>query len=820
MSGWFGSDETRSREETKIGALRIQNSSQGLAIPIVFGKTRITSNLLWYGDFTAIPATSSEEQGGKGGGTTTTTTTTYTYTVGVIFGLMEGPSVQSNFIGQVWSDKDLTDPTALGLSLFDGSYAQTPWTYLTTNHANEALAYRGHVYAATGALDLGTRDGLPNLSFEVVGLVSNTDVNLANIATEMLTNNKFGAGWPSANLSNLAQFHSYCAAANFVASPAFVAQQPMAVILKDLARLGNSGVVWSDGKLKIIPYADTVVGAFTPDLTVQYALTFDDFLVDDGEDPIKIERKRQADSYNVVRVECLSRDNQYNISLVEAKDQGAIDLYGLRPMEQISAKAICEPVIGRKVAQAILQRELYVRNIYTFRLGWKYARLEPMDIVSLTDVNLGLDQQAVRIISIEEDEYGTLELTAEELNIGQSTPGSYGTQPGGNTPTPTNIPPGNAIAPVIFQPPLALSSTRPQIWLGSAGGQYWGGAQVWVSTDDTTFQRVGTLPGPARIGVLTANFPSGADPDVTNTLSINLSVSNGVLTSAANEVADSLGTLSYVSGANGEMLSYTVANLTGNYAYDLTTYIQRAQGGSAIEPHLVGDDFMRLDSAIGKFDVPPALFGTTIFIKLLSYNTTGGSLQSLADVTSYPFNVAAQVITNGVGYPYRADLTSTANSAPGSGLLRFNNASQANASQLYIDNLTAQGANMSALFASVGGTGLVDLRDATDTTKWATYSITGANTPSGYHVFDVTYLAGGAQFANGAAVDISFSPVLPTFNAQAAETFYAGPVSGNAAAPTFRTIRLTDLPNDGDFVLYDGDGQALLTGDGAAILVN
>ncbi|WP_409261980.1 phage tail protein [Neisseria gonorrhoeae] len=36
---------------------------------------------------------------------------------------------------------------------------------------------------------------------------------------------------------------------------------------------------------------------------------------------------------------------------------------------------------GAKVAQQLLQRALYVRSEYEFKLGWKYL-LEPMDIVT------------------------------------------------------------------------------------------------------------------------------------------------------------------------------------------------------------------------------------------------------------------------------------------------------------------------------------------------------------------------------------------------------------------------------------------------------
>ena len=65
MSFLFGKKQTISTTENKLGAIRIQSSSQGLPIPIVFGKTRISSNLLDYFDFTAIAHTETPESGGK-----------------------------------------------------------------------------------------------------------------------------------------------------------------------------------------------------------------------------------------------------------------------------------------------------------------------------------------------------------------------------------------------------------------------------------------------------------------------------------------------------------------------------------------------------------------------------------------------------------------------------------------------------------------------------------------------------------------------------------------------------------------------------------
>ena len=50
-------------------------------------------------------------------------------------------------------------------------------------------------------------------------------------------------------------------------------------------------------------------------------------------------------------------------------------------------------------------------------------------------------------------------------------------------------------------------------------------------------------------------MPPVADPDTTDTLSVDLSASNGALTSAANAVADQSGTLCLVDGT--ELISFS-----------------------------------------------------------------------------------------------------------------------------------------------------------------------------------------------------------------------------------------------------------------------
>ena len=102
MSGIFGGGQSVNTSAPVIASLRLQTSVRGKPIPLVYGKTRLAGNMLWYGDFTKIEHTTSTG-GGKGGGSAPTNTT-YTYTAAVVLGLCEGAV---NSIPRIWRGKDI-----------------------------------------------------------------------------------------------------------------------------------------------------------------------------------------------------------------------------------------------------------------------------------------------------------------------------------------------------------------------------------------------------------------------------------------------------------------------------------------------------------------------------------------------------------------------------------------------------------------------------------------------------------------------------------------------------------------------------------------
>jgi hypothetical protein len=90
-----GKSSTISTEAPRLGNLRVQTSMYGLTLPWVRGQTRITGNLVWFGNFQAIAITTTTSQGGKGGGGVTQVDTKYEYKAAAAKPLTTPPPCQS-----------------------------------------------------------------------------------------------------------------------------------------------------------------------------------------------------------------------------------------------------------------------------------------------------------------------------------------------------------------------------------------------------------------------------------------------------------------------------------------------------------------------------------------------------------------------------------------------------------------------------------------------------------------------------------------------------------------------------------------------------
>ena len=83
-------------------SLQIQTSTSTLPIPIVWGRNKVSPNVIWFANFRAVPGSSGKGIGGKGGlvggGASAES---YTYSADLIMALCEGPIAG---VGLVWKN--------------------------------------------------------------------------------------------------------------------------------------------------------------------------------------------------------------------------------------------------------------------------------------------------------------------------------------------------------------------------------------------------------------------------------------------------------------------------------------------------------------------------------------------------------------------------------------------------------------------------------------------------------------------------------------------------------------------------------------------
>lgn len=634
----MGFGKSTSSTETKLSGIQVQTSLLGQPIPIGWGRAKVSCNLIDYVAFTATPHT---QKTGKGG---SSSSTTYTYTASIIMALAEGPITGVRTVykdSSVFTNGAKTALAQAGLSLATGTLTQAPWGYMTSRFPDHALGYSSLAYVYAQDYELGSGASLPNHSFEVdfsIQFGPNGDAVPADVARDFLTNASYGVtGWASGLIGDWSDWTAYAKASNLLVSPVLDSSSSGADFLKRITDASNSDFVWSEGVLKCRPYGDAAVTGngvtWTPDLTPIFDLTEDDFLSEVTQEIVD-----QSDAKNYVQVEYLDRSNQYEPAVAVAQDLDDIVTFGLRKGDVVQMHEICDATIAQQAAQLLLQRSLYIRDRYTFTVPEDFAALDPMDYVTLTTTvdGIQLDRQLVLIEEINENESGDLEITATAVPGQTASAAAYATHSADGYRPQVDVDPGDVSSPVFFAAPPGLASNANEIWLAAAGGANWGGCRVWMSYDDASYTQIGTITQPARYGVLSSALPSHADPDAASTLSVDLSVSDGILSAATHAAADAGLTLCLV---GNELLSYADLTLTGPNAYALS-YLRRGQKGSAIASHASGSRFVRLDDAIFTYAHPTADIGKTIYIKLQSFNSYGRAEQDLATLSAYSYVVA------------------------------------------------------------------------------------------------------------------------------------------------------------------------------------
>lgn len=628
MGFLFNRGKNTTNRADMIADFQINSASYGEVVPEVLGTTRLSGNIIYYDDFTPHEHRSTTRTG-KGGGSKHTEIT-YTYTVACAIGLCEGPIAG---IGKVWRDKEIyTYPSEkIELTAYNGDYGQTPWPYVLSKHPEKALPYSGLAYMA-GVVDLGERGSLPQFNFEIRGKLLDTgdgiDVNPADYIVHVLKS----IGIDDVSIDGLENYRAYCKAADIlISTPPDSKSSKAQTVINDIAEITNSLVFWSTDRLKIVPLADKPIGDWSPANQIQYNLTADDLIPASDGQLIVYKRKDSSETYNQATVEFINRANSYEKETVSFEVVADVQKNGLKPASKKSAHYLYTKARAQYYAEQLAMKRLYAKNQYTFHLDWAFCRLEPGDLVTITDELCGLREQIVVITSVSEAADGQLEITAEGKPPGTYAPAKYNVHENERPFIDYNVPAPSVNDVAIIQTPGDVGGN--ELYIGVNSEPNWGGCSIWLSDNNENYKRIGNISQQARMGRLKTNITQGSN-------SANVIINQGALKGGSHVDAERANTLCWV---DGECLSYETAQLQLNGDYALGGII-RGQYGTNDTTHNAGARFVRVDEALYHAPYRKEDIGKQVYFKFTSFNMYGSNEQGLDEVQAYPYTITPYYI--------------------------------------------------------------------------------------------------------------------------------------------------------------------------------
>ena len=359
----------------------------------------------------------------------------------------------------------------------------------------------------------------------------------------------------------------------------------------------------SNGKVKFVPLNQTSV------LTV----SVDELLPIGSDDNPKFLEMGFSDSNDIPKtlsVNYVAKSADYQQGTQEAIRQIA----DTGEAETITVAVVLDNTTARQLAEQLLYLRWIRRINYTFALPIKYLRIEPSDVISITD---GSFTHIVRILK-KQLSGQTIMFEGEAADSSvytQLIPGADITVPGG-----TVFDPGNTTSQFLDIPALRPSDNEAGFYLAVGRvNTNWRGAQVYRSSDNVSYGLLSSLDVPTPMGVALTVLSSGPHHymDRVNTVDVQLLYDDQLLSTTEDNLLNSIN--SAVLG--NEIIQFQTATLIGTRTYRLSgLYRGRLGSDWAKGLHAVNDRFILLspNSALERVPDSANLLNASRFYKSVS----------------------------------------------------------------------------------------------------------------------------------------------------------------------------------------------------------
>jgi hypothetical protein len=134
-------------------------------------------------------------------------------------------------------------------------------------------------------------------------------------------------------------------------------------------------------------------------------------------------------------------------------------------------------------------------------------------------------------------------------------------------------------------------------------------------------------------------------------------------------------------------------------------------------------------------------------VTITKWESARASAQDVADLAAVSQSIAMR---------YTVDLASQTDGDPGAGKLRFNNATAASATKIFLDDETSDGVDMSTALLDLGSSGYIRIQSAADVGEWLYAKWTAIVDDTGYFDIAITVLASKGTLDDTDAVLVIF----------------------------------------------------------------
>jgi hypothetical protein len=573
----FGAKPSDQTGSPKLDSLKVTSSTEGIAIPRVYGTVRVGAEVIWATEFEEVPAGSGS--GGKGGGGSSSAGQSYDYFGNFALALCEG---EITSVDKMWIDGKETALSDYTHRIYLGSETQLPDSLIETKEGSgNAPAYRGVAYIIFERMPLakyGNR--IPQCNFEITKKPTvfwsdaPTDKSVMdNRAIERIIKNIMeDYSFSEFNIDLPGEVQGYIL--NNVAS--------LRDSLQPLLAVGLAEVIESGSVIKFVARNKVVQPVIIDQLelldpngadSAQTSSTVDS----DAYQPlITLNRLQETDLplYHVLKYQ--DRDNEYSISTVSSSRQ----LVRTSRKVESNSPTVLRRSYAQSVSDSILAQSWIERETAELTLMPSMLRIEPTDLVGVGDyMNTGRII-TLKVVSVEE---GFARRIAAVKSINQPTNNIFISSD--RKPIPSQVAPvyGQSKIFIVKSPLLVDSDIDGQSYIASNQTPWPTTVSVYSSATTSGYTLKKNVTQRAFVGAIQPGtvWQRGVTGIWDTSTKLVVKMANGQLSSATDSAVLSGTNTALVQNSAGtwEVIQFVNATLIAENTYELSRFL-RAQRGS------------------------------------------------------------------------------------------------------------------------------------------------------------------------------------------------------------------------------------------------